>query len=162
MGSPGTTPTTSDSRYSDRDSPEAKTRCRKHAQRPYFLCRGGIDWELPTAVNIDGRPVWEPPVLDYSHLVDTEHAQPYTKRKDAVLLHTGGDIVKTTKIMDTFHELELLTEYIAWVPPNIPEKGDTLFTGSFVDCGTRCIAIYTQSCSKILRRDMFLLPAQIK
>lgn len=115
MGSPGTTPTTSDSRYSDRDSPEAKTRCRKHAQRPYFLCRGGIDWELPNAVNIDG-PVWEPPVLDYSHLVDTAHAQPYTKRKDAVLLHTGGDIVKTTKIMDTFHELELLTEYIAWVP----------------------------------------------
>lgn len=69
---------------------------------------------LPECLNLDGRPVWEPPLLNYSALIDTENSQGYTKSREAALLSTGGNVVKTTEIMDIWTENQLLAEYHFW------------------------------------------------
>lgn len=66
---------------------------------------------LPEGLNVDGRHVWEPPILDYSELIDEEYEQ---KRK-AYLKYTGGDSAKTTQFLDTSIELDLLHMYGDWV-----------------------------------------------
>lgn len=73
---------------------------------------------LPDARNVDGRPIWEPPILDYSHLIDTEHGQPYTKQREAVLVFTGQDVVRATAILDQHEESELLNDFIEWAKLN--------------------------------------------
>ena len=60
---------------------------------------------------MDGRPVWEPPVLSYDHLIGDEYEQ---KRK-AVLKYTNGDVVKTTEILDINDEIEILGMYLTHV-----------------------------------------------
>lgn len=60
---------------------------------------------LPTCVRIDGRPVWEPPILDYSELIDEEEDE---KKREAVMKYTGRDPARTTTIMDTFTENRML------------------------------------------------------
>lgn len=76
---------------------------------------------LPVSTNIDGRPVWEAPILSYSHLIDAESDM---KRRDAVMEYTGRNIVRTTEIMDVFTEVELIGDYFAWVLTNCNEAED--------------------------------------
>lgn len=73
---------------------------------------------LPDAPNVDGRPIWEPPILDYSHLIDSEHGQPYTKQREAVLAFTGQDVARATAILDQHEESELLNDFIEWAKIN--------------------------------------------
>lgn len=58
------------------------------------------------ARNCDGRPVWEPPIFDYSDLIDGE----FDKKRQAALKLTKGDIVRTTAIMDLHAESLTLGE----------------------------------------------------
>lgn len=88
---------------------------------------------LPECLNLDGQPVWEPPLLNYSALIDIEKSQGYNKRCEAVLLFTGGIVVKTTEIMDIWTENQLLAEYHIWAQEamrNSSEKQDPV--GAFV------------------------------
>ena len=48
--------------------------------------------------------------MDYSLLIGEEHE----KKREAVLEHTGGDVAKTTDIMDVDTEEWLLAEYCRW------------------------------------------------
>lgn len=79
---------------------------------------------LSEARNFDGRPIWEPPILNYSHLIDTPTSQSYTKRREAVLAYTYGDVDVTTSIMDEYTESELLTDYIEWAKSNVDAAED--------------------------------------
>lgn len=76
-----------------------------------------IGWSprpLPTAPNQYGRPVWEPPILDYSDLIDEE----YEKKWKAALKYTKGDRARATLIMDLHDESRLLGRYDDWVEDN--------------------------------------------
>ena len=66
---------------------------------------------LPQTPNTDGRPIWKPPVLNHSHLIDDTY---HEKRKEA-LRYTKGDVVKTTEILDTSAEFDLLTMFDEWL-----------------------------------------------
>ena len=74
-----------------------------------------IDWNyrppLAESRNIDGRPVWEPPVLAYTELIDED----YDKKREAALRYTSNDVAKATVILDTVTELELLVMYHDWL-----------------------------------------------
>lgn len=52
--------------------------------------RGG----LPEGKNCNSRPVWEPPILDYSDVV----GEVFEKKKEAVLRFTNGDVVRNDRI----------------------------------------------------------------
>ena len=58
---------------------------------------------LPSGRNVDGRPVWEPPILDYSNLTGDE----YHKKKEALMKFTGDDVARTTKLLDILDESTL-------------------------------------------------------
>ena len=77
-----------------------------------------MSYGLPESRNVDGRPIWEPPILDYFHLIDTEHAQSYTKQREAVLAFTGQDVARATAILDQHEESELLNDFIEWAKLN--------------------------------------------
>lgn len=62
---------------------------------------------LPQGPNVAGRPVWEPPILDYSQSIDED----YEKKHEAVLKHTGGDMVRITNYMGKDTEYDLLEMY---------------------------------------------------
>lgn len=72
-------------------------------------------YDLPDAPNADGRPVWEPPVFDYSEWIDQEE---YEKKREAMLKWTNGDVARTTDIMDIDTEFGLLSEYWCWAGDN--------------------------------------------
>lgn len=86
---------------------------------------------LSSERNLDNRPIWGPPILNYGHLMDTKTSQSYTKLREAVLEYTGGDVVRTTGITDEDTESELLEDYIEWAEANIEsiqdEKAKTFF-----------------------------------
>lgn len=69
---------------------------------------------LPDTLRADGRPVWEPPILDYSDLI----GEIYEQKREAVLDLTGGNVAKTTSLMDIYTEENLLWEYYDWVKNN--------------------------------------------
>lgn len=75
---------------------------------------------LPATRNIDGRPVWEPPILNYSDLIDKE----YEKLREEVLKYSGDDVVRTTEILDARTELEALWMYRDWIIHNIVDPWD--------------------------------------
>lgn len=50
--------------------------------------------------NADGRPVWEPPILDHSDLIGDE----YHKKREALTKFAGNDVAKTTKVLDILDE----------------------------------------------------------
>lgn len=79
---------------------------------------------LPASRKIDGQPVSEPPILNYSHLIDTSHVQPYTKRSEAVMAYIGGDAAQTTQIMGTFTESQLFDDYQTWATAHFPINAD--------------------------------------
>lgn len=60
---------------------------------------------------MNDKPVWEPPVLDYTNLMGDE----YDKRREALLRHYKGDVVKTTKYLDTHKETLMLVRYRVWI-----------------------------------------------
>ena len=66
---------------------------------------------LPDGRNINGRPVWEPPIFDYSQLIGEE----YEKAREAVLKFLGGDVAKTTDFMDAHTESHLDRMFAHWV-----------------------------------------------
>lgn len=87
---------------------------------------------LSVTRNIDGRPVWEPPILNYLDLIVEE----YEKFREEVLKYTGGEVVRTTEILDARTELEALWMYTDWIVHNKvdawdcgDEKRYTLFGG---------------------------------
>lgn len=65
---------------------------------------------LPTFPNLAGRPIWEPPILNYTKLIDEE----YDKKREAALKFTDGDVAKTTGIMDYHTEIELVRMQKDW------------------------------------------------
>lgn len=72
-----------------------KTRVRNEFRRGWPRW----DWTrraLPENGNVEGRPVWEPPMLNYSHLIDEE----YEQKRGAVLEYFSNDVTKTTSFMD--------------------------------------------------------------
>lgn len=76
---------------------------------------------LPLDRNLDGRPVWEPPILDYSDLIEEEYEQ---KRK-AVLKYYRNDVVRATAFIDTDTETHLLEMYSrsVWEEMERPKAG---------------------------------------
>ena len=66
---------------------------------------------LPKTLNPEGRPVWEPPVLDLSHLIGEE----YKKKRESVMKYTNNNPVLTTKIMDLGAERDVLMNYTFWI-----------------------------------------------
>lgn len=71
--------------------------------------------ELPTTLNADGRPFWEPPLLDLSHLIGEE----FEKRKLAMLKLTENDVSLITDFLDAFEEHMVLWEYQDWAHSNL-------------------------------------------
>lgn len=69
---------------------------------------------LADASNVDGRPIWEPPIFDYSDLIGEE----YEKKREAAWKYTVGDVVKTTAIMDLTTEHSLIVDYSRWSNSN--------------------------------------------
>ena len=72
---------------------------------------------LPVEKNIDGRPIWEPPIFDYSHLIGQE----YEKQREAVLKYTRSDVARTTGIMDAYAEMESDKMYERWLLENVDD-----------------------------------------
>lgn len=77
----------------------------RHVRRP-----------LPEAKNADGRPLWEPPIFDYSAWIGEE----YEKQREAVLKYYKGDVVKTTKFFDLDVEADLMEDYYNWINAQSP------------------------------------------
>lgn len=57
--------------------------------------------------NVDGRPVWGPPIMVYDHLIGEEFEQ----ERKAVLKYYRNDVVKATAFMDLDTEYEFLEMY---------------------------------------------------
>lgn len=74
-----------------------------------------IPQPLPITPRPDGRPVWEPPILDYLELIGEE----YEKKREAVMKYTSDDVVWTTKLMDIYTEDQLLWKYFRWVDEEV-------------------------------------------
>ena len=75
------------------------------------------DWtphSLPDGRNVDGRPVWEPPIFDYSQWIEDE----YEKKREAMLEFMEGNRAATTDMMDIDTELELSIQYWCWAADN--------------------------------------------
>lgn len=73
-----------------------------------------VDWTshcLPDGHNCDKRPVWEPPIFDYSDLI----GEVFEKKREAVMSFTRGDVVKTTEIMDKMLDRMLMGTYRDWL-----------------------------------------------
>lgn len=51
---------------------------------------------LPDSKNVDGRPIWEPPVFCYDALI----GEGYEQKRKAYLKYTNGDVVRTIEMMD--------------------------------------------------------------
>lgn len=64
---------------------------------------------LPRQPNADGRPVWEPPIFDYTDLIGEE----YDQKRKTVQEYTN-DVAKTTDFLDADIEVELLQMYYNW------------------------------------------------
>lgn len=77
---------------------------------------------LPSVPNCDGRPIWEPPCLDYSFSINKEV---YEKKRNALLKYFHGDIVKVTEVMDIMAELDILDNYYRWVQKNLETTKDS-------------------------------------
>lgn len=76
---------------------------------------------LPCVPNCDGRPIWEPPCLDYSSAIDEEA---YQKKRHALLKYFNGDVVKVTEVMDILAELDIVNNYYSWVQQNLETTTD--------------------------------------
>lgn len=81
---------------------------------------------LPSHPRSDGRPAYEPPILNYALQLDDE----YQKQRDALLKYYEGDVGKTTKYLDTNVEHLLLLQYIGWVDEQKDDSSDA-FKGDF-------------------------------
>ena len=66
---------------------------------------------LPEGKQSNGRPVWEPPALDYSSYIDPED---HAKQGKTFLEQYRGDIAKTTRFMDIQTDFHILTDYKEW------------------------------------------------
>ena len=80
---------------------EARTQCSCRR------CHLAQARQLPARLNIGGRPVFEPPILDYSAWIGEENE----KKREAVMKETGEDRPKTSQFMDNSIELDLLGVY---------------------------------------------------
>lgn len=76
---------------------------------------------LPDSQNVDGRPVWEPPIFSYDHLIGEEYEQ---KRK-AFLKYNNNDVVRTTEMLDTSIEFDLLGVYGMWIDDSERHAGES-------------------------------------
>lgn len=75
---------------------------------------------LPDSKNADGRPVWEPPILEYSAIIGEE----FVKKRKAMMEYTGNDVVKTTQFMDVDSEYDVLLEFETWAEDTINSASD--------------------------------------
>lgn len=82
----------------------------------------------PLRLSSRGRPASEAPILNYSALIGEE----YEKRRDAILKYTGGDVARTTKIMDAHAESVLLLKYLSWA---LTERRDAREIGDVETAG---------------------------
>lgn len=78
---------------------------------------------LPDSKNADGRPVWEPPIFAYDELIREE----YDQKRKAYLKYTNNNVVKTTEMLDTSIELDLLYMYVDWIHDNNDYESDAFF-----------------------------------
>lgn len=65
---------------------------------------------LPEGRKRDGRPVWEPPAMDYSEMIDQEE---YGKRRKLLMKHYKNNVAKVTKFEDQDVKRHL-SEYKWW------------------------------------------------
>ena len=75
---------------------------------------------VPDTANCDRLPVWEPPIFNYSDLIDEE----YEKKHQAVVEYTKGDFAKTTEFMDGETEQELLVSFYEWIRSSRDDAAD--------------------------------------
>ena len=66
---------------------------------------------LPEGRNTQGRPVCEPPILNYVDLVDQDD---YDKRRKALLKYYEGDVDKVTTYIDLYVEAAVASRYFRW------------------------------------------------
>ena len=94
---------------------------------------------LPDFKNADGRPVWDPPIFSYDHLIGEEYEQ---KRK-AYLKHNNNDVVKTTEMLDAGIEYDLFELYGKWIDDSERHAGERAMIKkekhSLKDCVTKPI-----------------------
>lgn len=67
--------------------------------------------------------MWEPPTLDYSKWIG-EEGEEYIKKRVALLKYLGGDIARSTELMNAYTESGLLHEYLAWPGENAKSAVD--------------------------------------
>lgn len=89
---------------------------------------------LPNAMNPEGRPVWEPPVFCYDHLIDEKE---YEKKRESVMKYTSNNVVRTTKIMDLRAEKDVLWMYTSYLNTAIVDSQPTVADSQGVGCGHR-------------------------
>lgn len=66
---------------------------------------------LPKQLNVEGRPVWEPPVFGYNAMIGEE----YDNKRAAIMKHVKNDPARATKILDIDIEWCLMAEYEGWI-----------------------------------------------
>lgn len=71
----------------------------------------GTPHRLPDGRNCDKRPVWEPPIFDYSDFI----GEVFEEKREAVVKFTNDDVVKTTEIMDKMLDRMLMGTYRVWL-----------------------------------------------
>lgn len=103
------------------------------------------EWrELSIPRNCDGRPVWEPPILDYSEWI----GEKYEKKREAMLKWTNGDVARTTDIMDVDTEFDLLWEYKGWAEDHAHSAVDSesrkFFEGLGLEVGRDCHVVWRE------------------
>lgn len=63
----------------------------------------------PNDLRVDGRPIWEPPILDYRPLTDSEDS---VKERDDFIKFYGGDVARGTDAWDAITECYILDRYL--------------------------------------------------
>ena len=79
---------------------------------------------LPSTGDVEGRPIWEPPIFNYSELI----GEKYDDKRKALLKHYYGDRAKTTEYLDVEDECRLLSIYCHWAGSNLWHFEGTLYS----------------------------------
>lgn len=67
---------------------------------------------LPDDLRVNGRLIWEPPILDYRSLTDPEKN---VKERDAFIKFYDGDVARGTDAWDAITECYILDFYVRWI-----------------------------------------------
>lgn len=104
---------------------------------------------LSNELNIEGRPVWEPPVFGYNALIGHE----YKAKRDAVMKHVKNDPDRATEILAIDIEWSLMEECEGWIKDNTDQAGfdrdydrESFFNALWNEIDVGCGEIWSRLC----------------